>query len=590
MNLMPARLVALTALLSTGALACTPAGDTRAEGPQATVTAGGSASPGATSSASPSASPSGEDGITPVTGTNPFTEEDVVLTIAVKDPATLDPMLIGDPGSTLVARQLYEGLTRWDPRRHEVVPAVAESWKVADKGKRFTFKIPEGLTFHDGSPLTAQDFVFAFDRIADRENASDLAYILQRVKGFRAVNDLGKQDHLEGLRAPDDRTLIIELAQSDQDFPAVLTHPGLVPLEAAAVRNEDEFLRNPIGNGPFQMAQPWDVGGEIYLEATDGAPQQPTVDGLRLIPYQEAASSWLDFLEGELHISEAPAGQLEDAAARFGGQNFKALMNGYAYGFNLHAKGLEDITVRKAVNYAIARESIGKVVYNGIMKPPRGIVPPGVPGFQKNLCKKLCSYQPKVARRLVSGVPRRSRKLTLEFPKEAPHDEVARLLKRNLEAVGFKVTLEALKFDKFFDLLQTGAHSTYRLTWLAEYHSPDAYLGALFDSDSPDNHSGFSSKKVDALLEKARAEFQLGKRLDLYRRVEKLVLKQVPVVPIGYFTVNWASQPDVNGLRVDSTGTFDAAGVSLTDEAVELDASPEPDGDTTTEPEDTSTE
>lgn len=567
--------LAVVALVGLVAAACTEAADTRAAGPQATVTAGAPTSPDATVSATPSASPTSED-FTPVTGTNPFTEDDAVLTIAVKDPATLDPMLVGDPGSTLVARQLYDGLTRWDARKRKVAPAVAQSWKVEDKGATFTFKLRDGLTFHDGTPVTAKDFVFAFDRLAKRENASDLAYVLSRVKGFSAVNQTGKETHLEGLRAPDDRTLIIQLSEPDQDFPAVLTHPGLVPLSAEAVRNEDEFLRNPVGNGPFQMAQPWDVGGEIYLEPATGALEQPDVDGLRLVPYEEAASSWLDFLEGRLDISEVPAGQIEDAGERFGDQNFKVLMSGYSYGFNLDSKALDDLTLRRAVNFAIDRQSIGRVVYNGIMKPPRGIAPPSVPGFQDKLCDKLCSYQPKVAKRLVKALARKERQLTLQFPDETPHDEVARLMQENLEEVGFKVKLDGLKFNNFFDVLQEEKHKVFRLTWLAEYHSPDAYLGALFESDSPDNHTGFSSKKVDDLLTKARREPKLEKRLELYARAEKLVLKQVPVVPLGYFTAHWASQPEVSGLRVDSTGTFDAAGIELDTDTTGASPTPEP--------------
>ena len=564
--------VALVGLIASG---CTESEGTRAAGPQATVSAGTPASPETTVTGSPSASPTDEDELTPVTGENPFTEDDEVVTIAIKDPATLDPMLIGDPGSTLVARQLYEGLTRWDIAKEDVVPALAQSWKVTDKGATFTFKLRPDLEFHDGSPLTAKDFVFAFDRIAMRENASDLAYVLSRVKGFPAVNQTGKEDHLEGLRAPDDQTLIIELSEPDQDFPAVLTHPGLVPLSAEAVRNSDEFLRNPVGNGPFEMAQPWDVGGEIYLEPASSALQQPSVDGLRLVPYEEAASSWLDFLEGRLDISEVPAGQIEDAGARFGNENFRTLMNGYSYGFNLKSKALDDLTLRKAVNFAIDRGTIGKVVYNGIMKPSRGIVPPSVPGFEKRLCEKLCSYQPQVAKRLVSALARKDRKLTLQFPDEAPHGEVVRLIKKNLEAVGFKVTLKGLKFNDFFDLLQDEKHQVFRLTWLAEYPSPDAYLGALFDSDSPDNHTGFSSKKVDKLLEQARAEFRTKKRLELYARAEKLILEQVPVVPLGHFTVYWAAQREVSGFRVDSTGAFDGAGLRLdVSEAPEATSSP----------------
>ncbi|HLL49710.1 MAG TPA: ABC transporter substrate-binding protein, partial [Thermomicrobiales bacterium] len=122
--------------------------------------------------------------------------DEAILTVAIGEPATLDPMLVGDPGSVLVARQLFEGLTRWDPRRKRVAPAAAQSWKVGDGGRRFTFRLRPDMAFHDGAPVTAHDFRFALDRIASRRNASDIAYTLARVRGFTAVNQLGIRRHL----------------------------------------------------------------------------------------------------------------------------------------------------------------------------------------------------------------------------------------------------------------------------------------------------------------------------------------------------------------------------------------------------------
>jgi oligopeptide transport system substrate-binding protein len=545
--------------------ACDGEGDDRVAGARATVSAGDeTASPTPSGSPSATASPDGDG--SPLPGDNPFTPDDSVLTVAIKDPATLDPMLVGDPGSALVARQLFEGLTTWNPARGRVEPAAAQSWKVEDKGATFVFKLRKDMTFHDDTPVTARDFVFAFDRIAKRKNASDLAYVLQRVKGFSKVNQIGDADHLEGLTAVNDRTLRIELDEPDQDFPAVLTHPALVPLPRAAVADETEFLQQPVGNGSFQMAGPWDVGGELFLEAYPDAVEPPQLDGLRLIPYPESAASWLDFIEGELDVAEVPAGQIFDAGARFGRDNFTPLMNGYAFGFNLGGRSLKNKTLREAINRAIDRETISQIVYKGILQSPRGIVPPGMPGFEKDVCKKLCEYSRGTARKLISKVPNKLRKINLEYPDEEPHSEVADLVKRDLQRAGLMVTLRAYKFKDFFELLQDEEQSMFRLTWIAEYPSPDAYLGSLFESSSVDNHTGFSSSDVDKLLTKARATEDPDKRLKLYQKAEIAILKQAPIVPLGYFKAFWTTQPEVSGLRVDATGGFDAAPVELATE------------------------
>ncbi|MDQ3986061.1 MAG: ABC transporter substrate-binding protein [Actinomycetota bacterium] len=553
MTLFYARVLAgaLTAVIVLGA--CTDRDDLAA-GPEATVSVGESPPTG---TVTPSASPSPGGDL--ISAENPFSEEDEVITIAVKEPATLDPMLVEDKGSVLLVRQLYEGLTRWDAASEEVEPAAAESWQVKDKGATFVFKLSEGATFHDGSPVTARDFVFAFDRIAQRKNASDLAYLLQRVKGFSDVNAVGNTKHLAGLKAPNDQTLIIELTEPDYEFPFVLTHPGLVPLPSEAVSQQDEFLTEPVGNGSFQMAQEWDVGGHIFLESFDGAIQAPAVDGLRFIPYPESAASWLDFLEGQVDVSEVPIGQIPDAAERFGRDGFVDSLNTYSYGLNLKVKSLGNKNLRQAISRAVDRETIAQVVYKGLMEEPRGIVPPGMRGFTKDACTKLCDFSPPEARRLLRKVPRKDRRVLLQYPDEPPHDQVADLLSRNFRAVGLRVKREALEFKDFFGVLQDDDQSVFRLTWIAEYPAADAYLGALFESDSPDNHTGFSSPAVDSLLRKARGTKSSKKRTKLYRKAEEKVLAQAPIAPIGYFRIFWAARPNVSGFEVDSTGTFDAA-------------------------------
>jgi peptide/nickel transport system substrate-binding protein/oligopeptide transport system substrate-binding protein len=492
-----------------------------------------------------------------------FEPTDDVLTVAMREPSTLDPMRIQDPGSVLVARQLYEGLTRWDPELETVLPAAAQSWDVRNGGRTFVFRLRPGMTFHDGTPVTSSDFQFAFNRIALKENASDLAYTLELVQGFTQVNQLGDARHLFGIRTAGPLTLVIHLSDPFYELPKVLTHPGLVPVPARAVRNLDTFLSAPVGNGPFRIAEPWAVGQEVVLEAFPGFIDTPELDGIRFVPFPDAAASWLEFLEGNLHVAEVPAGQLEAAAQEFGEEGFTPLLAGYYYGVNVTADSLRDLRVRKTISRAIDRDTIASTVYRGTMVSPRGIVPAGMPGFQENICLVACGYSPDRARELARKVPRPRREATVEYNNDPPHRRVARLVADDLRAAGLRVRLRGFKFDRFLKRLRAGEHSMYRLGWIAEYPSPDAFLYALFHSDSPDNHSGFSSTRVDRLLDEARAERDEGRRSLLYRQAEGAIMRGLPIVPIGSFTSHWATQSEVRNIRFDVMGGFDAVEVTL---------------------------
>ncbi|MFP5297928.1 MAG: ABC transporter substrate-binding protein, partial [Actinomycetota bacterium] len=251
-----------------------------------------------------------------------FSEDHEVLDVAITEPFTLDPMRIRDPGSVLVVRQLFESLTAWDQASEQVVPAAAESWEVSRGGRRFTFRIRPGTTFHDGSPITSQDFAYAFNRIASKQNAAEIAYTLERVEGFTAVNQTGSSDRLSGIKTPDESTLVIDLSSPYYEFPAVLTHPGLVPLQRKHVEDEETFLTMPIGNGPFQMATPWSPGGEIVMQRFPGFVRTPPLDGIVFHPFPDAAAAYLGFVDEEFDVAEVPVGQTETAAEVYGDRGY----------------------------------------------------------------------------------------------------------------------------------------------------------------------------------------------------------------------------------------------------------------------------
>jgi oligopeptide transport system substrate-binding protein len=544
------RAAALSACLLAAAIGCTP-DEGPLEGPDARATSASDESPDPTETSGLDASAAS------------FEDEANVLNVAVHEPNSLDPMRVQDPASALITRQLYEGLTRWDAAKERVRPAAAETIEVSDDARTFTITLRDDATFHNGDPVTAQDFAFAFDRIALKKNGADIAYLLELVKGFDAVNAFGDAKSLRGIKTPDARTLIIELSEPYANFPAVLTHPSLVPLPEKAFKASDEFTARPIGNGPFELAQSFELGTAVVLRAVEGHFQDPDIEGIRFLPFPDAASSWVPFTNDQLDITEVPTTRIEQARKDYGDDGFVPLLVGSYYGFNLESDELEDPRKRLAINLAIDRNSLAQDIFAETLQVPRGIVPHGMPGFADDACGDLCRFDAGEARRLVRKLPEGRRRVTLEYTREQLQGRVARRIRNNLEQVGLDVRLRAYPFNRYLERLSDGDHSMYRLGWIGEYPDPYVFLSALFASDSPDNHTGFGSKRVDSLLAQAQRESDETARLNLYRRIEEVVLEQVPLLPVGSFRMFWAAAPRVRGVQFDVLGGFDAAGISL---------------------------
>ena len=533
------------------AAGCT--GNGTVEGPDARATAGAAETPEpGDGEQSPGAEEAGS-----------FEDEAGVLNVAVGEPNSLDPMRIHDPGSVLIARQLFEGLTRWDPVALSVEPAMAESIDASRDGRTYRFRLRSDATFHNGDPVTSRDFAFAFNRIAQKKNAADVAYLLELVRGFDRVNAFGDAKRLPGIKTPTKRTLIIELSEPYANFPAVLTHPSLVPLPEKAFEASDSFASEPIGNGPFELARPFELGAPVELKAFEGYGKEVALEGIRFLPFPDAAASWVRFSNGELDVAEVPASRVEQARENYGEAGFVPLLVGSYYGFNLDSNQLDDIRKRRAINHAIDRESIADEIFMGTLLEPRGIVPTGMPGFDNDACGELCTHDPAAARRLVRRLPKSQRSVTVEFTRDQPQRKVARAVAGDLEEVGLEVELRAYRINEFLKRLGDERQAMYRLGWIAEHPDPHVFLSALFESDSPDNHTAFSSDAVDSLLRRAQRVRNDDVRNKLYKRVERRVLAQVPVAPLGSFQMFWATQPRVEGLVFDVLGGFDAEAVSL---------------------------
>jgi oligopeptide transport system substrate-binding protein len=484
------------------------------------------------------------------------------LRIGVRRVGSLDPRALESPESLLVAAQIFDGLVSYESGESVVDPAVAERWDVLDGGARYLFHLREGVTFHDGSPVTAETFVSSWNRLADPGRASPFAFLLESVDGFREFHSTREARGLSGLSAPDPQTFEVRLTRPWADFVALLGHPTLSPVPAAA--DEPSFPALPIGNGPYRVERAVEPDTPIYLSRFDGYyGQKARVDNLEFRVHPTPEEAWPDFLAGELDVSEVPASALLDAQAEFGTRGIATLGRVLYCGFNQAIERLRNVRLRTAVSLAIDRDALTRGVYGSVAEPSTSIVPPTIPGSQDDACAGSCFTDLDRAVTMVERLPKRSRSFDLDFRDSPIGARLAVTIAERLGLAGFRVTPNEHEEDDFVRLFQRREHEFYCLVWVADFPRPQAFLEPLLLSTSPDNRSGFADPQLDRLLNRARSEEDPTLREDVYRQAERRALELMPLVPLAWFHSRLAVKPYVQGFAIDTSGTFDASNLSI---------------------------
>jgi oligopeptide transport system substrate-binding protein len=189
----------------------------------------------------------------------------------------------------------------------------------------------------------------------------------------------------------------------------------------------------------------------------------------------------------------------------------------------------------------------------------------GVPRRDGNACGDRCRHDPDRARAILAEAfpDGRIPEVSIDHDDDATQAAVAQVIKTDLDTVGIPATLRSHPFADYGRFLVSGQQELFRLGWIADYPSPDAFLTPLFSSTSPDNLTGLSSPEIDQTLTSARAEADPEKRLALYLKAEQLVLDQYVVVPIGQLESRMVASSRVKNFRLDPLGSFDGAAVSV---------------------------
>jgi oligopeptide transport system substrate-binding protein len=482
-------------------------------------------------------------------------------------PASIDPRFVEDAEGELVVDAVFDPLVRLDPQQR-VVAAAAEHWESEDEGRTWTFELRDA-TFHDGTDVRAEDFARTFHRIADgtADPPSFLAYLLEPVEGIEQAQEDGEP--LAGVEVVDERTLRLHLSRPEPGFDRALSHPSLVPLPEQADEAPAEFGRQPVGNGPFSVAEPAE-GGFVRLARSSSHRTPPLLDAVVLQVYADDADreqQWQDLLDGQLHVAEVPPERLDEAIEEFGrsadGYRGPGLLTGitstvYLYGFDLTAEPFDDPLVRRAVSLSIDRDRIADEVFEGSRRAADSIVPPPIPGSQPGVCDH-CRHDPEQARELLQQSESELAELTLTYNRGSTHTAIAERMAADIEdAMDVAVSLDGLDLRPFLQAVRSGEATVFRLGLDPDTPDPGAYLHPLLHSSTVgiENLTRYQVDEVDEVLDQARlAEGE--EAIELWQAAEQRALEDVAVVPLLNYRHNRVVVDEVRDLYWSPFGRLD---------------------------------
>jgi oligopeptide transport system substrate-binding protein len=485
------------------------------------------------------------------------------LAIALLDPGSLDPAQADDLEDEVVVGNLFDGLTTLDAAGG-VRPAVAASWSSDASLRRWEFRLRPDARWADGSPVRAEDFKFAWERLANpKATPSPAAALLTPVAGYREVVG-GRARSLSGVQAPDAATLVVELERPLADFPAVVANVELSPLPRHLVAaNPAAYLAAPVGDGPFRLAAPYRPGRSLVLERNPAyAGQAARLDKVSVHLVPDELTAWLELQHGRVAFAPVPLDQVAAARAVHGasadGRSRPGLLQGpmlatWEVGFDLRARPASDPRWRQAFSLAVDRSRIAAMLA-GAAAPATGLVPPGMPAAGPVPACAACAHDPARAKALFARVQGGRGPVTLRVPAGGVDRRIAELIAGDLAAAG--VNLQVRVSDGEVDAAVAGG------TEVAGYPRTAAVLGRFSSRDGADPTEPVDPA-VDELLDRAAATADEPTRAGLYRQAEAAILARVPVAPVISLRHAAVLAPGVEGFDLTPWGTVDLAAVTL---------------------------
>lgn len=477
------------------------------------------------------------------------------------DPSSLDPHKITGDWENRIVGDMFEGLVTEDTLA-EPIPGQAISWTVSDDSLVYTFTLRDGISWSDGTPVTAKDFVFALQRLMDPATGADYAYLQYPIKNAEAINAGDIEDVSQlGVVAIDDKTLEITLESPTAYFIGALTHYTAYPLPQHTLEEHgDDWVKvdNIVTNGPYRPTD-WVPGSHVTTEKNPEYydTESLAIDGAKFFVLEDESAAFKRYRSGEFDImTEFPTDQFEWMQENLPGQAQVAPFAGlYYYVMNNNKPPFDNADVRKALSMSVNREVIGPQILGTGEIPAYSWVPPGMANYGDpyEVDWKDMPYGDKVAmaKELLAGAGYTSDnplELQLRYNTNENHKRIAVAIAAMWKPLGIDVELYNTETKVHYDELSRGVLDVARAGWLADYNDADNFLN-LLKSTVQYNYGRYTNTDYDALINEANALTDIEARAALLKQAEKLAMDESAAIPIYYYLSRNVVSPKVSGFE-----------------------------------------
>ena len=469
---------------------------------------------------------------------------------------TLDPIYAKDLPHIWACNQLFNSLVAFDDKMN-LVPMVAKSWDISEDGLTYTFHLRNDVRFHEdecfnqgpivGSRfVTAQDFVYSFNRVVEKSLSSPGMWVFSSVK---------QENDQYAFAAVDDTTFQIELSKPFPPFLGILsmTYASVVPHEAVEYYGDD-FRSHPVGTGPFKF-QYWKENVKLvfrknpnYFERDETGERLPYIDAVSISFLIDKQVAFLEFIKGKFDFMSGIDARYKDELLTYDGQLRKKYvdkielitepyLNTEYFSFFIDPNdplGPERArALRQAVNLCIDREKMLRYLRNGIGEPGTGgMIPVGLPGHSSTIGY---GYDLKQAQRLVAE--NHLEGYLLQLSTVADYADIGKFVQSQVEQIGLQCKMEVMPPATMRSMRANGSLPFFRSSWVADYPDAENYLSLFTTSNfspSGPNYTHYTNPKYDKLYDRALLCNDVEQRARYYTEMDSLMMQDAPVVVLFY--------------------------------------------------------